>query len=92
MGVLGQKKRKDSTQLKREFITGQKEREESTQNTTVTKSAACAIKDQRTLLLVKMEKEKLLQVAKYNRYQKSRAACASYKSNYVTYNCYIHAC
>jgi hypothetical protein len=28
--------------LKKEFITGQNEREETTQNTTVTKSAACA--------------------------------------------------
>jgi hypothetical protein len=52
------------------FITGQNEREETTQDTIVTKSAACAsyeinyvtyIRDP-TLLLVKMKEKKLLKI------------------------------
>jgi hypothetical protein len=71
------------------FITGQNEREETTQNTTVTKSAACnATTKKRILLLVRMkeilfisEREETTQ----NTTVTKSAACASYKSNYVTY-------
>jgi hypothetical protein len=39
----------------------------------------------RNLLLVKMKEKKLLKIQ-----PTKSAACASYKSIYVTYNCYIH--
>ncbi len=68
------------------FITGQNEREETTQDTIVTKNAACASYKtlRRNLLLVKMKEKKLLKIQS-NLIVTQNAACASYKSNYVTY-------
>jgi hypothetical protein len=75
----------------KKFIIGQNEREETTQDTIVTKSAACAIyksnyvthvtdAHRQNLLLVKMKEKKLLKIQSLPKVLRSQAM-----RNYLTY-------
>jgi hypothetical protein len=61
------------------FITGQNEREETTQNTTVTWQKCCV--EKMIFITGQNEREETTQ----NTTVTQSAACASYKSNYVTH-------